>query len=81
LTAVTPAKYTKDYRYLKEVDSLALANKQPVLQVAFRNALRNSRKKKNGFPKLKSAEHSHKACIANNQKGSDAMIDNSCPLF
>ena len=25
---VTPAKYKKDYPYLKEVDSLALANKQ-----------------------------------------------------
>ncbi len=29
---VTPAKYKKDYPYLKEVDSLALANKQMDLQ-------------------------------------------------
>ena len=29
---VTPAKYKKDYPYLKEVDSLALANKQLDLQ-------------------------------------------------
>ena len=35
-TTVTPAKYKKDYPYLKEVDSLALANKQLDLQEAFR---------------------------------------------
>lgn len=29
---VTPAKYKKEYPYLKEVDSLALANKQLDLQ-------------------------------------------------
>ena len=34
---VTPAMYKKDYPYLKEVDSLALANKQLDLQEAFRN--------------------------------------------
>jgi serine protease inhibitor len=31
---VTPARYKKDYPYLKEVDSLALANKQMDLQAA-----------------------------------------------
>ena len=31
---VTPAEYKKDYPYLKEVDSLALANKQMDLQAA-----------------------------------------------
>jgi putative transposase len=35
--AVTPAKYKKDYPFLKEVDSLALANVQLNLQAAFRN--------------------------------------------
>ncbi len=44
--AVTPAKYKKDYPYLKEVDSLALANKQMDLQAAFRNTFSKSRKKK-----------------------------------
>lgn len=34
---VTPAKYKKDYLYLKEVDSLALANVQLNLQSAFKN--------------------------------------------
>ncbi len=46
---VTPAKYKKDYPYLKEVDSLALANKQLDLQAAFRNTFSKSRKKKNDF--------------------------------
>lgn len=54
---VTPAKYKKDYPYLKEVDSLALANKQLDLQEAFRNRFSKSRKSENSFPKFKSAKH------------------------
>ena len=73
---VTPAKYKKDYPYLKEVDSLALANKQMDLQAAFRNTFSKSRKKKNGFPKFKSAKHSRKAYTTNNQKDTVAIIDN-----
>ena len=73
---VTPAKYKKDYPYLKEVDSLALANKQQDLQAAFRNTFSKSRKKKNGFPKFKSAKHSRKSYTTNNQKGTVAIIDN-----
>ena len=73
---VTPAKYKKDYPYLKEVDSLALANKQMDLQKAFRNRFSKSRKKKNGFPKFKSEKHSRKSYTTNNQKGTVAIIDN-----
>ena len=73
---VTPAKYKKDYPYLKEVDSLALANKQLDLQEAFRNTFSKFRKKNNGFPKYKSAKHSRKAYTTNNQKGTVAIIDN-----
>ena len=73
---VTPAMYKKDYPYLKEVDSLALANKQMDLQEAFRSTFSKSRKKKNGFPKYKSAKHSRKAYTTNNQKGTVAIIDN-----
>lgn len=73
---VTPAKYKKDYPYLKEVDSLALANKQIDLQEAFHNTFSKSRKKKNGFPKFKSAKHSRKSYTTNNQKGTVAIIDN-----
>ena len=73
---ITPAKYKDDYPYLREVDSLALANKQMDLQEAFRNCFSKSRKKKNGFPKFKSAKHSRKAYTTNNQKGTVAIIDN-----
>ena len=74
--ALTPAKYKKNYPYLKEVDSLALANKQIDLQEAFRNCFSKSRKKKNGFPKFKSAKRSRKSYTTNNQKGTVAIIDN-----
>ena len=74
---VTPTKYKDDYPYLREVDSLALANKQMDLQEAFRNRFSKSRKKNNGFPKFKSAKHSRKAYTTNNQKGTVAIIDNS----
>lgn len=77
---VTPAKYKKDYPYLKEVDSLALANKQMDLQKAFRNCFSKSRKKKNGFPKYKSAKHSRKSYTTNNQHGTVAITDNSIRL-
>lgn len=74
--AVTPAKYKEEYPYLREVDSLALANKQIDLQEAFRNRFGKSRKKNTGFPKYKSAKHSRKAYTTNNQKGTVAIIDN-----
>ena len=73
---VTPAKYKNDYPYLREVDSLALANKQMDLQKAFRNTFSKSRRKKNGFPKFKSAKHSRKSYTTNNQHGTVAIIDN-----
>ena len=72
---VTPAKYKKDYPYLREVDSLALANKQMDLQEAFRNCFSKSRKKNNGFPKFKSAKHTRKSYTTNNQKGTVAITD------
>ena len=79
-TAVTPAKYKKDYPYLKEVDSLALANKQLDLQEAFRNCFSKSRKKNNRFPKFKSAKHSRKSYTTNNQHGTVAVTDDSIKL-
>lgn len=72
---VTPAKYKKDYPYLKEVDSLALANKQMDLQAAFRNTFSKSRKRKNRFPRFKSAKHSRKSYTTNNQKCTVAILD------
>lgn len=77
---VTPAKYKKDYPYLKEVDSLALANKQIDLQRALHNYFSKYRKKKSGFPKFKSAKHSRKSYTTNNQKGTVAIIGNGIKL-
>lgn len=77
---VTPAKYKKDYPYLREVDSLALANKQMDLQEAFRNCFSKSRKKNNEFPKFKSAKHTRKSYTTNNQKGTVAITNNSIRL-
>ena len=65
--SVTPAKYKKDYSYLKEVDSLALTNKQIDLQKAFSNCFDKSRKKNNKFPKFKSVKHSRKSYTTNCQ--------------
>ena len=54
----TPAMYKERYPFLKEVDSLALANAWINLQAAFSNFFSRTRKKKNGFPKFKSFKHS-----------------------
>ena len=78
--SVTPAKYKKEHPYLKEVDSLALANVQLNLQTAFRNAFNKSRKKKNGFPKFKSSKHSKKSYTTNNQKGTVSILGNMIKL-
>ncbi len=77
---VTPAKYKEEYPYLKEVDSLALANKQLDLQKALRSCSDKSRKKRNGFPKFKSAKRSRKSYTTNNQSGTVAILDNKIRL-
>lgn len=71
----TPAMYKSDYPFLKEVDSLALANVQLNLQGAMKNCFDKNRKSKTGFPKFKSAKHSRKSYTTNNQKGTVAIID------
>jgi putative transposase len=48
---VTPAKYKSEYPFLKDVDSLALANVQLQLEKAFRDHFKN--KKHFGLPKFK----------------------------
>ena len=78
--SVTPAKYKEEYPYLKEVDSLALANVQLNLQAAFRNTFDKSLKKKNGFPKFKSSKHSKKSYTTNNQKGTVSILGNMIKL-
>ena len=73
----TPAMYKKGHPYLREVDSLALANVQLNLNVAYNNFFRD---KKIGFPKFKSAKHSHKSYTTNNQNGTVRLCDNSIKL-
>ena len=62
----TPAQYKKDYEWLKEVDSLALANAQMNLDQAYKNFFRD---KSVGFPKIKSKKNNHKSYTTNNQGG------------
>ena len=67
-----PAYYKKEFEWLKEVDSLALANAQLNLQTAYKNFFRD---KSIGFPKFKSKHHDRKSYTTNNQKGSIRLID------
>lgn len=76
----TPAMYKQDYPYLKEVDSLALANVQLHLQAAFKNHFDTKRKRCNGFPKFKSVKHSRKSYTTNNQNGTIVIYNNAVKL-
>ena len=62
----TPAPLKKEFEWLKEVDSLALANAQLQLQTAYTNFFRD---KSIGFPKFKSKHKSRKTYTTNNQDG------------
>lgn len=61
----TPAQYKKEYPFLKEVDSLALANAQLNLEKAYKNFFRN---KSVGFPKFKKKK-GYQSYTTNNQNG------------
>lgn len=58
----TPAQYKKEFEWLKEVDSLALANAQMDLQTAYNNFFRSS---KVGFPKFKSKKSNRRSYTTN----------------
>ena len=58
----TPAMYKKEYSFLKEVDSLALANVQLHLEKAYKNFFRDP---KTGFPRFKSKHHSRNSYTTN----------------
>ena len=64
----TPAQYKKEFPWLREVDSLALANVQLNLQTAYKNFFRSGF----GFPKFKKKNHGQ-SYKTNNQKGSVAL--------
>jgi putative transposase len=63
----TPAQYKSQYEFLKEVDSLALANEQMNLDKAYKNFFRD---KSIGFPKFKSKKTNYHSYTTNNQKSS-----------
>ena len=67
----TPAKYKKEFPFLKEVDSLALANAQLHLDKAYKNFFRD---KSVGFPRFKSKKNPVQSYTTNNQKGTVALI-------
>lgn len=67
-----PADYKKEYTWLKEVDSLALANAQLNLNNAYNNFFRG---KSVGFPKFKSKHKDKKSYTTNNQRGTIRFID------
>lgn len=77
----TPSQYKQkpEYEFLKEVDSLALANSQQNLNSAYLNFFRNP---KTGFPKFKSKKRSKLRYTTNNQKGTiDIIYDENKPKF
>ena len=71
----TPAQYKKEFPWLKEVDSLALANVQLNLNKAYKSFFQSG----SGFPRFKSkkAAQSYKT---NNQNGTIALLDRKVKL-
>jgi putative transposase len=73
----TPAQYKKEFEWLKEVDSLALANAQMNLQTAYNNFFRSP---KTGFPKFKSKKKNKNSYTTNNQSGTIDIVDKQIKL-
>lgn len=69
----TPAKYKQEFPFLKEVDSLALANAQLNLDKAYKNFFRD---KSVGFPRFKSKKNPVQSYTTNNQNGTIYLLDN-----
>ena len=68
----TPAQYKKEFEWLKEVDSLALANAQMNLQTAYNNFFKRPEV---GFPKFKSKKNHYYSYTTNNQGGNIYISD------
>ena len=73
----TPAQYKTAFPWLREVDSLALANAQLNLQDAYTRFFRNPAA---GFPKFKSKKHSRKAYTTNCVNGNIVIRDGAVKL-
>ena len=74
---VTPARYKADFPWLKDIDSLALANAQMNLDKAYKNFFRD---KSIGFPKFKKKHKSRKSYTTNNQNGTVQLKDGKLKL-
>lgn len=68
---ITPAKYKEEHPFLKEIDSLALANAQLAREAAFKNFFKHNAK----FPKFKSKKNDQ-SFTTNNQNGSVRFSEN-----
>ena len=73
----TPAQYKREYPWLKEVDSLALANVQLHLEAAYKNFFRNP---KTGYPKFRSKHHSRDSYTTNVVNGNIRLEDGRLKL-
>lgn len=78
----TPAQYKTEFPWLKEVDSLALANAQLNLDKAYKNFFRELKKgnKDQGFPQFKSKKTNYHSYTTNNQKGTVGIVGNKLKL-
>ena len=68
----TPAQYKSKFPWLKEVDSLALANAQMNLQTAYNSFFRNP---KIGFPKFKSKKSNRRSYTTNCVNGNISIYN------
>ncbi|WP_454055489.1 IS200/IS605 family element RNA-guided endonuclease TnpB [Clostridium sp. Marseille-Q7071] len=73
----TPAQYKTEFPWLKEVDSLALANEQLNLDKAYKNFFRD---KSVGFPKFKNKKSNYHSYTTNNQKGTVYIKNNKIKI-
>lgn len=73
----TPAQYKEEFEWLKEVDSLALANAQMNLQTAYKNFFKN---KSVGFPKFKSKKSNKFSYTTNSVNNNIKIIDSKIIL-
>ncbi|MGO1687001.1 MAG: IS200/IS605 family element RNA-guided endonuclease TnpB [Psychrobacter sp.] len=71
----TPAQYKQEFEWLKEVDSLALANVQQNLRAAYSTFFKQG----TGFPKFKK-KGIKDSYTTNNQKGTVAITQNTVKL-
>lgn len=73
----TPAQYKNEFEWLKEVDSLALANAQLNLNKAYKNFFRE---KSVGFPKFKSRKSNHRSYTTNFVNGNIKLCEGDLTL-